>query len=82
MATFEIRRIVRELKKQRRQIDQAIDVLEGVEKKSAKQQGGKARVKLLHLPPVQSQDGSKGQVLPFIRPVIVVEAKRSFLSRP
>ncbi len=77
MAKFEIRRIVRELKKQRRQIDRALVALEGEEERSPKQHGRRVQPKLKVLPPIQSQSVKKARVIPFIRPEIVVEAKRS-----
>ncbi len=77
MAKFEIRRIVRELKKQRRQIDRALVALEGVEERSPKQNGRKVQPRLQVLPPIQPQSVKKAHVIPFIRPEIMVEAKRS-----
>lgn len=71
VAKFEIRRIVRELKKQRCQIEQAIVALEGVEKRPLKRYARKARPRLQALPSIQLQSERKGQLVPFIRPAIV-----------
>jgi len=82
VATFEIRRIVRELKKHRRQIEQAIVALERVEKRPLKRSARKAQPRLQALPSIQLQSESKGQIVPFVRPATTVEAKQSSFGRP
>lgn len=82
MAMFEIRRIVRELKKQRCQIERAIVALERVEKRPLKRSARKARPTLTVLPSIQLQSESRGQLVPFIRPATTGEEKRSSFGRP
>jgi hypothetical protein len=70
VATGYIREVVKELDRQRRQIERAIAALRAIEQESPRKSLSKAK-KIDKLTPryaVEKKNGTTGQVIPFIRP--------------
>jgi hypothetical protein len=65
-----IRQIVKELKRQRRQIDKAIAALGEIEQKKISADTVRARKQQTQpTHPIEQKNGTTGQVIPFIRPI-------------
>jgi hypothetical protein len=66
VAKKDIRRILKELKSQRRQIEQAIAALEGMEREHQNRRVRVVRQRTLQ-EPAEARNGTTGQVVPFVR---------------